>query len=385
MGFSGSRVLDDRRRRRLVLETEQEGFVAVSPRDNEGDSEVQGTELSRLVLSLPQLVPSRAWKYWCVGAIGLFGLTGMLLAWLFAEEAATSGSHLGDMFVPFAEGLLRGTGAAAWWLAGQVSCLMWWTRSRSRLDYGGRFHVWGWSAAGFFAAAVFCLTDAHHLSAMVLAWSVGGDVSSASVGVTAAWLLPSLVVGCALWATLASDLRNCVGSRLLHSLAGLCGLMLIGAQLWAVRYGSSLRLDFFERLALAALQWSNLMTVLWHIRHVVHVTADPPPLSPSWCALVSQRTVGAVFSKVVSWLQRKPAASATKLEDGSRDETRRGKRRVRLETDDGDARDLRIDNVRIDDSGIDNVRIDKVRIDDAESAVKGPSKRTRQAARKSQT
>jgi hypothetical protein len=156
--------------------------------------------------------------------------------------------------------------------------------------------------------------------------------------------------------------------------------MLIGAQLGAVRYGSSLRLDFVERLALAALQWSNVMTVLWHLRYVVHVTADPPPLSPSWCALASQRTVGAAFSKVVSWLKRKPAASATKLEDGSREETRRGKRRVRLETDDGDARDVRIDNARID-----NVRIDNVRIDDAESAVKGPSKRTRQAAQKSQT
>jgi hypothetical protein len=364
MGFSGSRVLDDRRRRRLVLETEQEGTVAVRPRDHEGDSIEQETELSRLVLSLPQFVPSRPWKYWCVGTIGLFGFTGILLAWLFAEEASTSGSHLGDTLVPFAERMLRGSGTAAWWLAGQVSCLMWWTRSRSRLDYGGRFHVWGWCAAGFFAAAACCLTDAHHLSAMVLAWSVGGDVYSASVGVTAAWLLPSLVVGCALWATLASDLRNCVGSRVLHSLAGLCGLMLVGTQLWAIRYGSSLRLDFVERAGLAALQWSNLMTVLCHLRHVVHISADPPPLSPSWCALVSQRTVGAAFSKVVSWLRRKPAASKTELEDGSRDETRRGKRRVRLETDAGDARN--------------------VRIDDAESAVKGPSKRTRHAARKSQ-
>ena len=190
-------------------------------------------------------------------------------------------------------------------------------------------------------------------------------MSSASVGVTAASLLPYHAVGCALWATLASDLRNCVGSRVLHSLAGLSGLMLVGAQLWAVRYGSSLRLDFVGRVGLAALQWSNLMTVLWHLRHVVHVSADPPPLSPSWGALVSRRTVGAAFSKVVSWLKWKPAASKTELEDGARDETRRGKRRVRLETDAGDARN--------------------VRIDDAESSAKGPSKRTRQAARKSQS
>ncbi len=373
MGFSGSRVLDDRHRRRMVLETEQGGFEAVSPSDNSGDSEARGTELSRLILSLPQFVPSQPWKYWCAGTIGLFGFTGMLLAWLFADEASTSGSQLGDMLVPFAERLLRGTGAAAWWLAGQVSCLMWWTRSRSRLDYGGRFHVWGWSAAIYFAAAVFCLTDAHRLSAMVLAWSVGGDVSSTSVGVTAAWLLPSLVVGCALWATLASELRNCVGSRVLHSLAGLCGLMLVGAQLWAVRYGSSLRLDFLERLALAALQWSNVMTVLWHIRHVVHVSADPPPLSPSWCAQVSQRTVGAAISKIANWLKRKPAANETELEDGARDETQRGKRRVRLETDAEDAPHVRTENVRT----------ENVRIDDAQSVAKGPSKRTRQAARKS--
>jgi len=123
--------------------------------------------------------------------------------------------------------LLRGTGAATWWFAGQLSCLAWWVRFAQPSRLRRPFHAWGWLAAGFFVAAALCLTDAHQLIARLVAWAVAGHATATAAGTTAFWLLPSLVTGMALWGTLGSELRDCVASRVLHALAGLAGLLLV--------------------------------------------------------------------------------------------------------------------------------------------------------------
>lgn len=220
MGLGGSKMLDDRRRRRLVLESELESSVAASSRVELSDSANQEAVPPDLWLFLPQVVPQKAWKCWAAGAVAAVGFLGTLITWLFAEDASTSGSVLGDMIAPFADRLLRGSGAVAWWLAAQMSCVVWWVRSRSRVDYGGRFHVWGWSAAGFFVVAALSLTDAHRSIAQIVAWTFTG-VTSNSMGMTALWLLPLLVAGMTWWATLGAEFRNDLASRVLHSFSAI--------------------------------------------------------------------------------------------------------------------------------------------------------------------
>ncbi len=348
MGLGGSKMLDDRRRRRLVLETELNDSAIARSSESVNGSSIQEMVPPDLWMFLPQVVPQKAWKCWLAGAVAAVGFLGTLIAWLFAEDASTAGSVLGDLISPLADRLLRGSGAVAWWLAAQMSCVVWWVRSRSRLDYGGRFHVWGWSAGGFFVAAALSLTDAHRSVAQIVAWTFTG-VTSNSMGMTALWLLPLLVAGMTWWATLGTEFRNDLASRVLHSFAAIAALSLMAVELWAVRMGDTTSSDFFSRLALTTLQWTNLMSVWLHLRHVVHVSADPPSLSASgWLA---------------AWRYgpgRMMAAMSRQTPDAPENEE--AQTRMRVEAADGTSQE--------------------VRIDEPESTPKGPTKRNRQVVRR---
>ncbi len=368
MGLSASRSVNDRLRRRLAMESDINGLATDVASNIRNESAEENLDSAPLLLSLPEFIPLRLWKYWALGGAALAAVAGLLLAWLFSEEAAAAGSPLGDMIAPLADRFLCGSGAAAWWVAGQCSCLVWWIRSRSRVDYSGRFHTWGWAAAGFFVASGLCLTDAHHLLARLAAWGIGGNASLATAGVTAVWLLPSLVVGLALWGTLGRELSDCVACRVLHGAAGLAALMLVGIELWTTRAASSLQLEFASRVLLSVLQWSQLMTALLRVRHVVHVTADPPTEQPSLWSIGWKHGP----QRVMNWLGkrlRRPSPAQpidVKVENTlgeSALSSTSDKRAVRIETANGSTQE--------------------VRIDAAEPTAKGPSRRARQAARRS--
>lgn len=348
MGLGGSRMLDDRRRRRLVLESElNDSAIGCLPQEVSGAMN-QAASGPDLWLFLPQIVPQKLWKFWAVSAVTALGLLGLLTALVFAEEASTSGSLMGDLIAPLAGRLLHGGGALAWLLTAQMSCVVWWVRSRSQVDYGGRFHVWGWSAGGFVAAAMLCFSDAHRSVAQIVAWLFTG-ITSNSMGMTALWLLPLSVAGLTWWATLGAEFRNDLGSRVLHSLSAIAALLLMGVELWTVRSGPTPAMDLLSRLALATLQWSNLTAVWLHLRHVVHVTADPPGLTAS------------------GWLAAWRYGPGRMLEAMSRQtsdvsENVAAENRLRVEAADGTSQE--------------------VRIDEPEATPKGPTKRTRQAARR---
>lgn len=368
MGLSASRSINDRLRRRLALESDFNGPATDVARNVSAESAEEDMASASLLLSLPDFIPSRLWTYWAVGGAAFSALAGLLFAWLFAEEASAAGSRWGDLIAPLADRLLRGSGAAAWWFAGQLSCLVWWVRSRSRVDYSGRFHTWGWTAAAFFVASGLCLTDAHHLLGRLAAWQIGGNESLANTGVTAVWLLPSLVVGLALWGTLGRELSNCGVCRVLHGVSGLAALGLVGVELWTARAESSLLLEFISRVLLSLLQWSQLMTVLLRVRHAVYITADPPVEQPSLRSIGWQRGP----RRVLNWLRERvrrpaPVRSIDVTIENDQDDSALGidrdKRHVRVESANGSTQE--------------------VRIDAAEPTAKGPSRRARQAARRS--
>lgn len=349
MGLGGSKMLDDRRRRRWVLETDLEDSATAHARGETSGSTAQEVSLPDLWLFLPQAVPQKLWKCWTAGVVVALGWLGLACVWLFAEQSSMAGSVMGDMVAPLADRLLRGSGALAWWLAAQMSCVIWWVRSRSQVDYSGRFHVWGWSAAGYFVAALLCLTDAHRSIAQIVAWSFTG-ISSNSTGMTALWLLPMLVAGMTWWATLGAEFRNDLASRVLHSLTAVAALALMGVELCGVRLGLTTQWEFVGRLMLVALQWSSLMSVWLHLRHVVHVSADPPSIGVSGWLAAWRYGPG----RMVSALSRQ-SSEPSECDDVQK--------RVRVEAADGTSQD--------------------VRIDEPEAMPKGPTKRTRQqAARK---
>lgn len=375
MGLSASRTLDDQRRRRLVMESDFDGparGVTWSTRVDLAEADESSLQ-PRLSVSLADYIPSKIWAYWAFGGVACVAPISILLAWLFAEEAAASGSMVADKVVFLSNRLLNITGALSWWLAGQLSCLVWWGRSRSRVDYSGRFHAWGWAAAGFAVAGLLAVVGAQQLAAVLLD-VLGGNSAISSGGVTAIWLLPSIVVGLAFWATLGIELRGCLASRILHGIAGVCGLTFVGIELWLNRADATMTLECGSRLSLALMQCCNLMTVLLQVHHVVHVSADPSEATPTLLSVAWQH--GPV--RLISWLRLKvrrqsrfgSVSDTTSEVVSDTDQVAelatgndRKKRRVRLEAPDGTTQE--------------------VRIDDAEQLAKGPSRRGRQVARKS--
>lgn len=340
-----------------MWEHEHDGSAAAASRQDRDPSPSAEIAEPDLWLWLPQIVPQALWKCWALGVASAIGFLGLLGAWHLAEQASASGSVPGDLLAPFLDRLLLGTGALAWLIAGQLCCLAWWVRSRSPVDYGGRFYAWGWTAAGFFVASLLCLTDAHRLIATLVSWSVAGSVMD-SAGVTALWLLPLLVGGLVLWANLGAEFRNDLSSRVLHSLGAVCALTLLGLELWNARTGQAEDWELVSRLLLASLQWCHLMSVWLHVRHVVHVSADPPTLSASGWLLAWRYGPG----KAVSWLS---TTTETKPEETLPESVEEaapvvGKKRIR--ESDGNSTE--------------------VRIDEAEPTPKGPTRRARETAKK---
>ncbi|MFM9963736.1 MAG: hypothetical protein ACKV2Q_21210 [Planctomycetaceae bacterium] len=359
MGLSGSRLLDTRIRKRLVREQEQVSALSASasPRSDREASFPEGTPPPDLWLWLPQVIPQTLWKCWAFGIASAIGFLGLLAAWHLAEQASAAGSVPGDLLAPFLDRLLVCSGAVAWLIAGQLCCLAWWVRSRSRVDYGGQFYAWGWTAAGFFVASLLCLTDAHRLVAALVSWSVAGSVAD-SAGMTALWLLPLLVAGLVMWANLGAEFRNDLASRALHSVGAVCALTWIGLELWNSRTGHSDDWGFVSRLLLASVQWCHLMSVWLHVRHVVHVSADPPILSASGWLLAWRYGPG----RAASWLTRRATAKSSEPVVEPLVVTASAVVKKQLREPDSNSKD--------------------VRIDEAEPTPKGPTRRTREAAKK---
>ena len=222
-------------------------------------------------------------------------------------------------------------------------------------------------------AGLLAVVGAQQLAAVLLD-VLGGNSAISSGGVTAIWLLPSIVVGLAFWATLGIELRGCLASRILHGIAGVCGLTFVGIELWLNRADATMTLECGSRLSLALMQCCNLMTVLLQVHHVVHVSADPSEATPTLLSVAWQH--GPV--RLISWLRLKvrrqsrfgSVSDTTSEVVSDTDQVAelatgndRKKRRVRLEAPDGTTQE--------------------VRIDDAEQLAKGPSRRGRQVARKS--
>ena len=108
MGLSASRTLDDQRRRRLVMESDFDGparGVTWSTRVDLAEAD-ESSLPPRLAVSLADYIPSKIWAYWAFGGVACVAPISILLAWLFAEEAAASGSMVADKVVFLSNRLL---------------------------------------------------------------------------------------------------------------------------------------------------------------------------------------------------------------------------------------------------------------------------------------
>ncbi len=279
--FAGSRSLDERRRRRLAGENEEQtpliptGAAAVAVF---GPSRAVREARSGLSKGVPfrKFISPRLWKHWAIGIVGAT-LAAMVLFLGFHEEAIAKfgGPNLSDLISLSSGRLATCFNSVALLLAGQVAVVIFWARARSRDDFGGRFKIWIWTFLAWFVMAAVVAMDAHTTFSETVLW-----VSKASFWQqqTLCWLLPMAALGSVLWIGLDQDMSGCRSSRTMLRLATLlfCSSLIFRLELTrpiATRWSDTLQIG---GAMLGCL--SLFLSMLLHARHVIYVTSEPPEI-----------------------------------------------------------------------------------------------------------
>jgi uncharacterized membrane protein len=158
-------------------------------------------------------------------------------------------------------------------LFGELAMLIWWVRSRSPLDFGGRYRVWMKIAAAGIAASLFLITDFHFLIMDVIQRQAGINLS---YQLELCWLVSVAICAAFLLRVMHQEMRENRVSLLLLWAAAAGGLLTplqttgfflpgFTGDTQLVKSGTAL----FAQLGLT-------MSLLLHTRHVIYVSLDPP-------------------------------------------------------------------------------------------------------------
>lgn len=278
--FAGSQRLDERRRRRLAVENEPGSGLTDDPPLAAGLREAAHPRLGCPVLNL---FPGGMWFYGALaGALGA-GLIVLTAASFFAPtwKIGTWGPVAARLLSVQRPSLLTWCGDTLVLLAAQVAVFIWWARARGSKDFGGSYRLWGWVTAAGIGTHLVLTTGLHRVLSQALPRSVP---MLARLPNHLVWLVPALVVGYLLFWALQRELRGCRLSRgALFAAAGTYNavalMVLLEPQLttWWGRFV----VGWLEMTLLAAGHFAALICLCLHARHVIHVSADPPPELPA--------------------------------------------------------------------------------------------------------
>lgn len=274
--FAGSRSLDDRRRRRLAQEsgeeiappaTQKRSVPASSSKD--ADAPVR-TPVATDVVADESLIPSRLWKVIVYGVAGLLALGGLI--WVNLQESTLGG--LERLLSPTQGNAFRFFSTASLMLVSQLSFTIWWYRSRSRKDFGGRYRIWAWAGSFWAITCVVAGLGLHEPLAKLTyeQWPIHSWRPELLY-----WFVPFSIGVLALHQLISLDMRHSRASRFLWNATLACGVGAAGLKL-----GLDLSLPGAVRnLAVSgsACLWHFLLsfTLLFHARFVVHVTNEAAP------------------------------------------------------------------------------------------------------------
>jgi hypothetical protein len=280
--FAGSRHLDERRRRRLAVESEE------ASADSSRSTTTAASSLARSAPAAPGLthfplrkvISSRRWKLWlvvlavtlCASALVSAGTAAARPDVPWPAAAATLLSQAGPVQKTFSGTLLL--------VSAQLAVVVWWARSRSAGDYGGRYRIWMWAAVTLFVWA-FCLASGVHALAGEAAqerWPL--DVPAAA---TLYWLAPAAAWLLVMLRGIDRELVRCRSSRCclwLGALASAASAGLLAVPDFTVPHLDRPILEAALALASPVLIFA---AVVHHARHVIYITPEaPPPVTSLW-------------------------------------------------------------------------------------------------------
>jgi hypothetical protein len=280
--FAGSRFLDERRRRRLAVDSVPTADRPVrTSRKVPEQTEIMPNpnEPTTTGCTLESLIPSKTWKHWIV--IGLLLSSGAGILW-----AAYFDLHERDLAGPgFARLFALSSGKVACYfstilltLAGQFALVIRRVRSLSESDFAGHYRCWGWAAAVWFVFGFAAATDAHWAwSETVLRFSgvlAGIEIWNRDVW---CWLAPAVAVWAVTLWVLHRDMCECRSSLTLLWLSAFVGLLTAAHALGIEIAGLDREHNQLIGLGLAMLGHLCLFgSMSLHVRHVLYESHDPP-------------------------------------------------------------------------------------------------------------
>ena len=277
--FAGSRMLGERRRRRLAAEFD-EGSVptVVVPAETEPSSaaptERRDPRRSTAELPLRKFISPRVWKHWAIGCLGALAGVGILAGAMDGtQSAAAIGTNLSRFLSPPEAGLATFGGSVLLLLSAQLALLIRWVRSQSVNDFGGQYRVWSWAAFVWFLFAFIVGTAAHRAAGELALAAWGAAIWQPEL---LCWLLPAALIGSVQFEFLHRDMCGCRSSLIMLRLAALCYL---AAAFFSMPLLPGDPSSWNGLLPVGTSLYGHLCVFLsmsLHARHVIYVTADPP-------------------------------------------------------------------------------------------------------------
>lgn len=274
--LAGARSLDDRRRRRLAKEADTAGQRA--PRKRRKGDEPESERGSRLPLR--KIISKHRWKILALGLLMLAPIAGLgIAAFRIDYIELKAGPAVARLLDPVENRLGRAWGSFVLITSSAVSVLIYWVRSRSPADFGGRFGVWLWAAGACFLFSAAVATEAHlTLADTVLYFRLVhfpqlGPENTHSL----CWFAPAALFGALLVRSLHLDMRRCWSSVLTLWFAVIAW---VGSAFLRSQTRWSIDIPYRELAATGAAlvgHVSLLVSLLLHARFVLYENAAPPP------------------------------------------------------------------------------------------------------------
>ncbi|MDB4637859.1 hypothetical protein OAK91_02975 [Planctomycetaceae bacterium] len=304
-GFTGSASQDDRRRRRLLSEQNEDGVDQVTLAMTREIAESSRNHR----YPIKRILHYKLWRLWLIATIMATALGGILYGtWIVGQEELN----------PFMEILFAESGgriypailAALLLIAGQISWLIGWARSRGPNDFRGSFRVWTPIGLFFYLLSLSVVVRADEI--------VNASITHAGLDMPWAvpawnWLIPLAgATSLILW-IVNGEMRTSRISRIHLWLGMVC--LVAGS---ALPYVAELQIP---GLALLGLTLGGMMMVcqslLWFGRQVLYISADPAERKPS----VTLKVLKSLFQRKPGNKVKKTKASQTTSAKSDQDET----------------------------------------------------------------
>ena len=273
-GFSGSRDLHVRWRRRLVQGDERRApkrFRIDPPHVPQPDGEPLPPPVLTVKTGIRSIIPRDAWKIWAMISVAGTAWLAVMVVGVYADASHAAWEGLLGLEAGHTS---RWFGATSLLAAAQLSFLILWHRSLSRKDFFGRFRLWYWTGLVWLA---FCAAEATTLHLVAARWMESYYRLKVWNGVTVCWMLVAAPIAIGVMRLLRREMHLCrTSSFLLRCSAGAAAVSAV-----ATLTGPLLPQTALTTLisAGATTLWQLLLacSTLMHTRFVIHVTNEVAP------------------------------------------------------------------------------------------------------------